>query len=37
MKNLKKSANKFKENKKFNIMMKKEISNSNFDLLANFF
>ena len=37
MKNLKKSTNKFIENKKFNIMMKKEILNSNFDLSTNFF
>ena len=34
-KNFKKSANKFIENKKFNIMRKKEIINSIFDLLTN--
>jgi len=34
--NLWKSANKFIENKKFNIMMKKEIINSDGDLLTNF-
>ena len=32
----KKSANKFLENKKFNIMMEKEIINYNIDLLINF-
>ena len=36
LQNLKKSANKFIESKKFNIMGIKEIINSNFDLLTNF-
>ena len=37
LKNFKKSANKFIENKKFNMMIKNEIIDSNIDLLINFF
>ena len=33
---MKRSANKFIENKKFNVMTEKEIINSNFELLTNF-
>ena len=37
MKKLKKSVNKFIDNKKFNVMIEKEIINSNLYLLTNFF
>ena len=37
LKSLKKSANKFIKNKKFNKMMKKKIIDSNIDLLTNIF